>query len=143
MTSSSTSASSRIQDPSTLRASSPSFNIPPFHKADVVSHSRFCLHIHTLLEVRPGRAHAHPYSADSRAQDPAYKAKRIILYSSDEADKKANAALLLALYAVSEGEGVRVGEMGGEGGWEGWAGTGVCWECARCRATQEEGLRPE
>ncbi|ORY74516.1 protein-tyrosine phosphatase-like protein [Leucosporidium creatinivorum] len=43
---------------------------------------RFCLHVHTLLE------------------DSALKSKRIFLYSSDEPDKKANAALLMALYAM-------------------------------------------
>lgn len=34
-------------------------------------------------------------------QDPSLKSRRIFLYSSDEPDKKANAALLMALYAVS------------------------------------------
>lgn len=34
-------------------------------------------------------------------QDQTLTGKRIVLYSSDEPDKKANAALLLALYAVS------------------------------------------
>ncbi|KAK4047913.1 cell division control protein 14 [Microbotryomycetes sp. JL201] len=43
---------------------------------------RFCLHVHTLLE------------------DAGLRDKRIILYSSDEPDKKANAALLIALYAM-------------------------------------------
>ncbi|KAK4052552.1 cell division control protein 14 [Microbotryomycetes sp. JL221] len=43
---------------------------------------RFCLHVHTLLE------------------DAGLRNKRIMLYSSDEPDKKANAALLIALYAM-------------------------------------------
>ena len=43
---------------------------------------RFSLHLHSLLE------------------DKALNGKRIVLYSSDEADKKANAALLISLYAV-------------------------------------------
>ncbi|KAM0789116.1 hypothetical protein ACM66B_003171 [Microbotryomycetes sp. NB124-2] len=43
---------------------------------------RFCLHVHTLLE------------------DAGLRNKKIILYSSDEPDKKANAALLIALYAM-------------------------------------------
>ncbi|SGY79777.1 BQ5605_C008g05219 [Microbotryum silenes-dioicae] len=43
---------------------------------------RFCLHVHTLLE------------------NEEYANKRIFLYSSEEPDKKANAALLIALYAV-------------------------------------------
>ncbi|KAL8287200.1 hypothetical protein RQP46_003652 [Phenoliferia psychrophenolica] len=43
---------------------------------------RFCLHVHTLLE------------------DPALKSKRIMLYSADDPDKKANAALLIALYGM-------------------------------------------
>lgn len=43
---------------------------------------RFSLHLHSLLE------------------DKALTGKRIVLYSSDEADKKANAALLISLYAV-------------------------------------------
>ncbi|KAM0751085.1 phosphatases II [Meredithblackwellia eburnea MCA 4105] len=43
---------------------------------------RFCLHVHTLLE------------------DPNLRTKRIMLYSSDEPDKKANAALLIALYGM-------------------------------------------
>ncbi|SCZ98519.1 BZ3500_MvSof-1268-A1-R1_Chr7-1g09187 [Microbotryum saponariae] len=42
---------------------------------------RFCLHVHTLLE------------------NEEYANKRIFLYSSEEPDKKANAALLIALYA--------------------------------------------
>ena len=44
--------------------------------------SRFCLHLHSLLNA-PEHAH-----------------QRIFLYSSDEPDKKVNAALLMALYAV-------------------------------------------
>lgn len=44
--------------------------------------SRFCLHLHNLLE------------------DPAHRHQRIFLYSSDEPDKKVNAALLMSLYAV-------------------------------------------
>ena len=44
--------------------------------------SRFCLHLHSLLTA-PEHAH-----------------QRIFLYSSDEPDKKVNAALLMALYAV-------------------------------------------
>lgn len=47
------------------------------------SNSRFCLHLHSLLTA-PEHAH-----------------QRIYLYSSDEPDKKVNAALLMALYAVS------------------------------------------
>ncbi|KAI9615784.1 hypothetical protein KEM48_005455 [Puccinia striiformis f. sp. tritici PST-130] len=43
---------------------------------------RFCLHLHELLE-------------DSSMSD-----RRIILYSSDDPDKKANAALLMALYCM-------------------------------------------
>ncbi|PLW22882.1 hypothetical protein PCASD_17810 [Puccinia coronata f. sp. avenae] len=43
---------------------------------------RFCLHLHELLE-------------DSSMAD-----RRIILYSSDDPDKKANAALLMALYCM-------------------------------------------
>ncbi|KAI5476543.1 cell division cycle 14 [Pseudohyphozyma bogoriensis] len=43
---------------------------------------RFCLHVHQLLE------------------DPLLSTKRIMLYSSSEPDKKANAALLIALYAM-------------------------------------------
>ncbi|SCV70956.1 BQ2448_3718 [Microbotryum intermedium] len=43
---------------------------------------RFCLHVHTLLE------------------NEEYANKRIFLYSSQEPDKKANAALLIALYAM-------------------------------------------
>ena len=35
------------------------------------------------------------------AQSPALGSKRIIVFSADEPDKKANAALLMALYAVS------------------------------------------
>ena len=34
-------------------------------------------------------------------KDPTHHHKRIVLYSSDEKDKKANAGLLIALYAVS------------------------------------------
>ena len=34
-------------------------------------------------------------------KDPKLKQRRIVLYSADEPDKKANAVLLLALYAVS------------------------------------------
>lgn len=45
---------------------------------------RFSLHLHGLLE------------------DKALSSKKIILYSSDEHDKKANAALLMALYAVCD-----------------------------------------
>lgn len=37
----------------------------------------------------------------SSLQDASFKHKRVFLYSSDEPDKKANAALLMALYAVS------------------------------------------
>ena len=36
-------------------------------------------------------------------QAPELKHKRVILFSSDEPDKKANAALLITLYAVSLG----------------------------------------
>jgi len=36
-----------------------------------------------------------------RAQEQAHAGKKIILYSSDEPDKKANAAVLIVLYAVS------------------------------------------
>jgi len=43
---------------------------------------RFSLHLHGLLEAEE------------------HKAKKIVLYSSDEHDKKANATLLMALYAV-------------------------------------------
>ncbi|GAA5845160.1 hypothetical protein JCM9279_005457 [Rhodotorula babjevae] len=43
---------------------------------------RFCLHLHSLLNA-PEHAH-----------------QRIFLYSSDEPDKKVNAALLMALYAM-------------------------------------------
>ncbi|KAK9897117.1 phosphatases II [Cystobasidium minutum MCA 4210] len=43
---------------------------------------RFCLHLHDLLE------------------NPALRTKRIILFSSDDPDKKANAALLMSLYAM-------------------------------------------
>ncbi|GAA5991902.1 hypothetical protein JCM10908_002263 [Rhodotorula pacifica] len=43
---------------------------------------RFCLHLHSLLTA-PEHAH-----------------QRIFLYSSDDADKKVNAALLMALYAM-------------------------------------------
>ncbi|GAA6019976.1 hypothetical protein JCM11491_006729, partial [Sporobolomyces phaffii] len=43
---------------------------------------RFCLHLHNLLE------------------DPAHRHQRIFLYSSDEPDKKVNAALLMSLYAM-------------------------------------------
>ncbi|KWU43272.1 phosphatases II, partial [Rhodotorula sp. JG-1b] len=43
---------------------------------------RFCLHLHSLLTA-PEHAH-----------------QRIFLYSSDEPDKKVNAALLMALYAM-------------------------------------------
>lgn len=46
--------------------------------------SRFCLHLHSLLS------------------DPQHAHQRIFLYSSDEPDKKVNAALLMALYAVSQ-----------------------------------------
>ncbi|GJN89430.1 hypothetical protein Rhopal_002410-T1 [Rhodotorula paludigena] len=42
---------------------------------------RFCLHLHSLLS------------------DPQHAHQRIFLYSSDEPDKKVNAALLMALYA--------------------------------------------
>jgi hypothetical protein len=37
----------------------------------------------------------------SSLQNPTLRTKRIILFSADEPDKKANAALLMALYAVS------------------------------------------
>ncbi|MBW0545355.1 hypothetical protein O181_085070 [Austropuccinia psidii MF-1] len=43
---------------------------------------RFCLHLHGLLE------------------DQSISNKRIVLYSSDDPDKKANAALLMALYCM-------------------------------------------
>ncbi|GAA6059789.1 hypothetical protein JCM10212_003684 [Sporobolomyces blumeae] len=43
---------------------------------------RFCLHLHNLLE------------------DPQHRHQRIFLYSSDEPDKKVNAALMMALYAM-------------------------------------------
>ncbi|GAA5882676.1 hypothetical protein JCM16303_006539 [Sporobolomyces ruberrimus] len=43
---------------------------------------RFCLHLHNLLE------------------DPTHRNSRIFLYSSDEPDKKVNAALLMSLYAM-------------------------------------------
>ncbi|GAA5967534.1 hypothetical protein JCM21900_001192 [Sporobolomyces salmonicolor] len=43
---------------------------------------RFCLHLHALLEA------------------PEHRHQRIFLYSSDEPDKKVNAALLMALYAM-------------------------------------------
>ncbi|GAA5977913.1 hypothetical protein JCM5350_006264 [Sporobolomyces pararoseus] len=43
---------------------------------------RFCLHLHNLLE------------------DPTHRHQRIFLYSSDEPDKKVNAALLMSLYAM-------------------------------------------
>jgi len=43
---------------------------------------RFCLHLHELLE------------------DSSLAERRIILYSSDDSDKKANAALLMALYCM-------------------------------------------
>lgn len=52
-----------------------------------------CIHSSRyVLQLPP--ASAHP------AQDPKLKAKKIVLYSSSEYDKKANAVLLLALYAV-------------------------------------------
>lgn len=92
---------------------------------------RFCLHLHDLLEVRfPSsrwdRQHVWQFRLVRRmsshsgrigpmqrgdvwlivhvpfVQNPSLRTKRIILFSADEPDKKANAALLMALYAVSE-----------------------------------------
>lgn len=50
--------------------------------------------------ARPRPPHG-PRLASAAPQDAAHAGKRIILYSSDEPDKKANAAVLMVLYAVS------------------------------------------
>lgn len=52
-----------------------------------------------FLPLRARADELHPVF--DMVQDSALKSKRIFLYSSDEPDKKANAALLMALYAVS------------------------------------------
>lgn len=62
---------------------SPFSLFPPLSAPTPLSLSRFCLHLHNLLE------------------DPTHRNSRIFLYSSDEPDKKVNAALLMSLYAVS------------------------------------------
>jgi len=41
------------------------------------------------------------YAPPPTPQEQAHAGKKIILYSSDEPDKKANAAVLMVLYAVS------------------------------------------
>ena len=58
-----------------------------------------CILIHELLEVCLN-VHNISVHAHGRAQDDELKSHRLVLYSSNDPRKKANAALLMALYSV-------------------------------------------
>lgn len=56
-----------------------------------------CILIHELLEVTSNRR---PPTPNSHSQDKELALHRLVLYSSNDPRRKANAALLLALYVV-------------------------------------------
>lgn len=60
-----------------------------------------CILIHELLEVRPSLALAPWSPLTCGIQDKELALHRLVLYSSNDPRKKANAALLMALYVVS------------------------------------------
>ena len=60
-----------------------------------------CILIHEILQVCSPLTHPYPSPLDTvHVQDPAIITHRIVLYSSSDPRKKANAALLMALYVV-------------------------------------------
>lgn len=59
-----------------------------------------CILVHELLQARPTRSHIVSREVLTRTQDANLANHRLVLYSSDDPRRKANAALLLALFVV-------------------------------------------